>query len=109
MVYYIVTIIYIIVDIVHAIVYPIIRGNAMIEENTVKDLETKATEELKRQVKSMIVAKGFTMEKLANELNAKYGTKESKANISNKLSRGSLRYIDMQRICEVLGYSIEIK
>ena len=72
-------------------------------------LDEIAAEELKRQVKSMIVAKGYTMEKLANELNAKFNTKESKANLSNKLKRGSLRYIDMQRICNVLGYSIEIK
>ena len=49
------------------------------------------------------------MERLAEELNAKYYTKESKSNLSNKLVRGSLRYIDMQRIADVLGYTIEIK
>lgn len=74
-----------------------------------KQLEETATEELRRQVKAMIVAKGYTMEKLAEELNAKYYTKESKANLSNKLKRGSLRYIDMQRIADILGYTIEIK
>ena len=83
----------------------------MTEENTNKaeELETIAIESLRRQVKSMIVAKGYTMEKLAEELNAKFYTKESKANLSNKLKRGSLRYIDMQRICDVLGYIIELK
>lgn len=83
----------------------------MTEENTNKaeELETIAIESLRRQVKSMIVAKGYTMEKLAEELNAKFYTKESKANLSNKLKRGSLRYIDMQRICDVLGYVIELK
>ena len=49
------------------------------------------------------------MEKLAEELNAKYYTKESKANLSNKLKRGSLRYIDMQRIADILGYTIDIR
>ena len=83
----------------------------MTEENTNKaeELETIAIESLRRQVKSMIVAKGYTMEKLAEELNAKFYTKESKANLSNKLKRGSLRYIDMQRICDVLDYVIELK
>jgi len=71
--------------------------------------EQDSIEELSREVKGMIVAKGYTMDKLADELNARYGTKESKANLSNKLKRGSLRYIDMQRICDVLGYYIDIK
>ena len=71
--------------------------------------EQDSIEELRREVKGMIVAKGYTMDKLAEELNARYGTKESKANLSNKLKRGSLRYIDMQRICEILGYYIDIK
>lgn len=78
-------------------------------EQKAKELDEQATETLKRQVKSMIVAKGYTMEKLAEELNAKYYTKESKANLSNKLKRGSLRYIDMQRIADILGYTIDIR
>ena len=81
----------------------------MTTENKAQELENVAIEELRRLVKSMIVAKGYTMERLAEELNAKFCTKESKANLSNKLKRGSLRYIDMQRICDVLGYSIEPK
>ena len=79
------------------------------KEDKAKELDSKATVELRRQVKAMIVAKGFTMERLAEELNKKYYTKESKSNLSNKLVRGSLRYIDMQRIADVLGYTIEIK
>ena len=78
-------------------------------EEKAKELDDKATEELRRQVKAMIVAKGFTMERLAEALNAKYYTRESKSNLSNKLVRGSLRYIDMQRIADVLGYTIDIR
>ena len=76
---------------------------------TAEQREQDSIEELRREVKGMIVAKGYTVDKLAEELNARYGAKESKANLSNKLKRGSLRYIDMQRICEVLGYYIDIK
>ncbi len=71
-----------------------------------QEFDNIAAEELKRLVKSMIAAKGYTMETLAEEINKKYFTRESKANLSNKLKRGSLRYIDMQRIADVLGYSI---
>ncbi len=79
------------------------------KELKAKELDEQATELLKRKVKAMIVEKGYTMEKLADDLNEKYYTKESKANLSNKLKRGSLRYIDMQRIVDVLGYTIEIR
>ncbi len=72
-------------------------------------LDMQATEELKRQVKSLVVAKGYTLEKLALELNQKYGTKDSKTGISNKLARGSLRHIDMLRILDVLDYDFIIK
>ena len=43
--------------------------------------EAIATDELKRLVKSLIVAKGYTLEKLATELNTRYGTKDSKTNL----------------------------
>ena len=71
--------------------------------------EAVATEELKRLVKSWIVAKGFTLEKLASELNTRYGTKDSKTGLSNKLARGSMRYIEILRILDILGYDFEIK
>lgn len=79
------------------------------KELKAKELDEQATETLKRKVKAMIVEKGYTMERLADDLNEKYYTKESKANLSNKLKRGSLRYIDMQRIVDILGYTIEIR
>lgn len=71
--------------------------------------EAIATDELKRLVKSLIVAKGYTLEKLATELNTRYGTKDSKTGLSNKLARGSMRYIEMLRILDILGYDFEIK
>lgn len=74
-----------------------------------QELDIQATEELKRQVKSLVVAKGYTLEKLALELSNKYGTKDSKTGISNKLARGSLRHIDMLRILDILDYDFIIK
>ena len=85
----------------------------MTKENTTNekepyksDITKEEAEALKRQLRSMMVAQGYTIEKVANELRNRYKTKESKNNLSNKLTRGSLRFIDVQRICKILGYKI---
>lgn len=66
-------------------------------------------EEVKRQVKALLVGKGYTFEKLANELKDKYGTADSKNGLCNKLARGTLRYYEFLRILDVLGYTIDVK
>lgn len=82
------------------------------KEKTVKENKSDITQEeaetLKRQLRAMMVAQGYTIEQVADELRTRYGTKESKNNLSNKLSRGSLRFIDVQRICSILGYTIDM-
>lgn len=78
------------------------------KEEYKSDITKEEAETLKRQLRAMMVAQGFTIEKVANELRDRYKTKESKNNLSNKLSRGSLRFIDVQRICNILGYEIEM-
>ncbi len=117
MVYSFVTFLNHTVDLVNDLVYnknmviEIVKDKDMTEQLNINASRREQDDinELRNQVKSMIVARGYTMDKLAEELNARYGTKESKANLSNKLKRGSLRYIDMERICDVLGYYIDIK
>lgn len=94
-----------------------LEDNAMDKDNKAKDKVVKEhksdiTKEeadiLKRQIKAMMAAQGYTIEQVADELRTRYGTKESKNNLSNKLSRGSLRFIDVQRICCILGYTIDM-
>ena len=48
------------------------------KELKAKELDEQATELLKRKVKAMIVEKGYTMEKLANDLNEKYFTNSAR-------------------------------
>ena len=74
----------------------------------ISDITKEEAEAIKRQLRSMMVAQGYTIEKVANELKERYGSRESKNNLSNKLSRGTLRYIDVKRICDILGYKIEM-
>ena len=61
------------------------------------------------ELKEILYHKGLSLKFVAEELSKKLDKPYSLANLSNKLKRGSLRYIDMQRICEVLGYYIDIK
>lgn len=77
--------------------------------NDKTDITIKEAESLKTLIKLMLTTEGYTLDKLANEMNARHNTKESKTNISNKLNRGTFRYIDIQRIANILGYEIELK
>lgn len=78
-------------------------------EELAKELDQKDTEKLKRKVKALLAESGYTLEKLATELNERYYAKESRANLSGKLARGSLRHIEMLHILDVLGFDFEIK
>lgn len=62
---------------------------------------------IRNEIKSYVVASGFTFEKLAAELNARdENSKASQQSLSNKLSRGSIRYDECKQIADILGYEI---
>lgn len=82
---------------------------AVNREELAIELNKNETEKLKRKVKALLAESGYTLERLANELNEKYYAKECRANLSGKLARGSLRHIEMLHILDVLGYDFEIK
>ena len=46
---------------------------------------------VKNEIKSIIVRSGMTMQQVVDLLSDEYGWSDSVSNISNKLSRGSLR------------------
>lgn len=69
--------------------------------------EKDVTEKIKNEIRSYIVKKGLSTQKLAELLNEKYGRKESAQNLTNKLNRGSLRYNEVLEIADVLGYKIQ--
>lgn len=56
---------------------------------------------LKNILKSKLAEKGITLTELARQLNTQ------PQNLSNKLSRGSLSYDEVQNIADILGYSIK--
>lgn len=74
-----------------------------------QELDAPYAKELRLKIKSMLAHREYTIEKMADELATKFYLKETKNNLWNKLKRGSLRYVDIQRIAEILDYEIDIR
>jgi hypothetical protein len=62
---------------------------------------------LKDEIKSLIVKSGLTMNEVVRRINGKYDRKDSVSNLSNKLTRGTLKYREAEEIAEAIGYKIE--
>ncbi|MEG0694190.1 MAG: DUF6471 domain-containing protein [Erysipelotrichaceae bacterium] len=64
---------------------------------------------VKNEIKSYLAAEGITMTELVERLNKDLPADKqtSVQNLSNKLSRGSLRYDEAQQIAKVIGKKIE--
>lgn len=62
---------------------------------------------VKEDIKSIIVQSGWTMSDIVKALNEKYSRNDTVQNLSNKLTRGTLKYREAQEIAEIIGYSIE--
>lgn len=65
--------------------------------------------ELKNEIRSYMVKKGFSIQKVIEAINTKYGRNDSAQNLTNKLNRGTLKYKEALEIAEVIGYKIEWK
>jgi len=62
---------------------------------------------IREDIKSIIIKAGWTLTDVVKALNEKYSRNDSVQNLSNKLSRGTLKYREALEIAEVIGYSIE--
>lgn len=61
----------------------------------------------KEAVKIMLIKSGRSLTDLVKILNEQTGKQDTPQNLSNKLSRGSLRYNEAEEIADALGYTIE--
>ena len=61
---------------------------------------------LRNEIKSYIVRHGMTMQEVVDLLADEYGWSDSVSNLSNKLQRESLRYIEAVQLADVLGFEI---
>lgn len=77
-------------------------GFKMVQTKVDKKMQTR----IKNEIRGYMAFKGQTFESLAKLISEKYGRNETPQNISNKLSRGAIKYADVIEIAEVLGFKI---
>ena len=61
---------------------------------------------IRNETKAQIVREGLTMQQLVEQLSDEYGWSGSVSNLSAKLQRESLRYIEAVQMADVMGYDI---
>ena len=61
---------------------------------------------LRNEIKSYIVRSGYTMQEVVDRLSEDYGWSDSVSNLSNKLQRESLRYVEAVQLTDALGYDL---
>ena len=61
---------------------------------------------LRNESMAYIVRQGMTMQEGVDLLHEEHGWSDSVSNLSNKLQRESLRYVDAVQLADTLGYEI---
>lgn len=61
---------------------------------------------IRNEIKSYIVREGMTMREVVEKMAEDYGWSGSESNLSDKLSRGSLRYREAVELADALGYDL---
>ena len=61
---------------------------------------------IRNEIKAQIVREGLTMQQLVEQLSDEYGWSGSVSNLSAKLQRESLRYIEAVQMADVMGYDL---
>ena len=62
---------------------------------------------VKTDIKTILAESDITITKVAEELSKRVGKHYSQSNISQKLSRGTLKYEEAKLIGEILGYELK--
>ena len=61
---------------------------------------------LRNEIKAYIVRSGCTMQEVVDLLSDEHGWSDSVSNLSNKLQRESLRYVEAVQLADALGYDL---
>ena len=64
---------------------------------------------IRNEIKAYIAASGWTLSDIVKEMNKTRSAEDQTTpqNISNKLTRGTIKYSECKEIAEIIGYSIE--
>lgn len=68
----------------------------------------KQLQSIKDEVKGYITLSGWQMGEVANRLSERK-SKVALQNLSNKLTKGTIKYSEVKKIAEIIGYEIEWK
>lgn len=63
---------------------------------------------IKDEVKGYITLSGWQMGEVANKLSERK-SKVALQNLSNKLTKGTIKYSEVKKIADIIGYEIEWK
>lgn len=63
----------------------------------------------KKDIKTLLLDENITIRFLAEKMTEVSGKKLSANFLSQKLTNNTLRYCELELICEILGYKIEYK
>ena len=70
--------------------------------------EKNELQTIKDEVKGYIILSGWQMGEVANRLSERK-SKVALQNLSNKLTKGTIKYSEVKKIAEIIGYEIEWK
>ena len=70
--------------------------------------EKNELQKIKDEVKGYIILSGWQMGEVANRLSERK-SKVALQNLSNKLTKGTIKYSEVKKIAEIIGYEIEWK
>lgn len=63
---------------------------------------------VRNEIKSYISKSGWTLTDIVKVLNEKHPTNQTTTqNISNKLTRGTIKYSEVKEIADIIGFKIE--
>ena len=79
-----------------------LHGKLSLRKNEVFSIKSN----LRNEIKPYIVRSGCTMQEVVDQLSEDYGWSDSVSNLSNKLQRESLRYVEAVQLAYALGYDL---
>ena len=79
-----------------------LHGKITLRKNEVFSIKSN----LRNEIKSYIVRSGYTMQEVVDRLSEDYSWSDSVSNLSNKLQRESLRYVEAVQLADALGYDL---
>lgn len=66
------------------------------------------TTNIRNEIKAEIAKSGWTLTDIVKEMNKRHpGSETTSQNISNKLTRGTLKYSEAKEIADIIGRKIE--